>query len=123
MAWIEVGGKKRPCIVLDIEGGMAWFIHGTRTKRELAAVCVPAPSPSASCLGLREETFFYAANIGLISAHDVEQDERHKCPPGLFAELCLLLQLKQRAFLAPAERPSPLAEAPASSARGEVRRS
>lgn len=101
-------GKSRTAVVLDVDldAETAIVAYGTRTARELVCVMVPAPSPSATLLGLHSTTYFYAQSIRYVAFQQLSRP-RGRCSPGLFIELRRLLEGYARSLVRPQETRAP----------------
>jgi hypothetical protein len=102
IAWPDLGHGPHPAIVLRIDDGCLWIAVGTSKPRELIGVMVKCPSPTATMLGLRATTYFYAQSIQLIDAVQFQPTASYS-PPGLLAELSQMLLQNARHMLEKAD--------------------
>lgn len=64
--WIELAGKRRPCVVLDVDADLVQVIYGTSEERTYPCVSVHSDSRAGRAFPLSTEydtTYFYGSNV------------------------------------------------------------
>lgn len=92
---VELGGKRRPALVLDIsdDGLLVVAVGYTGSHfEEHAHICVEHFRRDGRTLGLSKTTYFYRRNTRTYDINDVSPTRKRLCPPRLWEriyDLCL----------------------------------
>lgn len=98
LAMVEIGGKVRPAIVVQMHSERVTIIYGTTRKRaEYALVEVPHHSAAGKQLDLHDTTYFYGDALRSVPPHLLTPKPGF-CLPQLWLQLRFLVDGAMRAM-------------------------
>ena len=104
--WLELVGKTRPVVVLEVRGRQALVIVGTTKQRAPMRVTERPTTRQGRSLGLSKTTYFYRDNTHVLKVDSFAGVVGKPCPPSLFLDIRTLLQEFSQA-VEPAPKPWP----------------
>ena len=90
--WLQLVGKRRPVVVLEVRGRQALVIVGTTKQRPPMRVTERPTTRQGRSLGLSKTTYFYRDNIHVLDVDSFASAVGKPCPPNLFLDIRTLLQ-------------------------------
>jgi hypothetical protein len=90
--WLELAGKRRPVVVLEVRARRARVIVGTTRQRWPVRVAERPTTRQGRCLALSKTTYFYHDSIHIVDLDNFAGAEGKPCPPNLLLDIRTLLQ-------------------------------